>query len=121
MPEVGQMEPQKKTFEKPDEVKRTPKQRTEMVNFGGRTVARSVYEPGWQWSKDTKPVVGTKSCQRHHYNLALSGRLHVRMDDGTEMEFGPGDLVDIPPGHDGWVVGSEPAVWLELGEPPKSK
>jgi hypothetical protein len=36
------------------------------------------------------------------------------MDDGTEMEFGPGDVYEIPPGHDGWVIGDEPAVGFEI-------
>jgi class 3 adenylate cyclase len=30
------------------------------------------------------------------------------LDDGTEFEAGPLDLMDIPPGHDAWVVGDEP-------------
>jgi class 3 adenylate cyclase len=29
------------------------------------------------------------------------------MDDGTEIEIGPDDVFDIPPGHDAWVVGDE--------------
>lgn len=44
----------------------------------------------------------------------LSGRLKVIMDDGTELEFGPGDVVAIPPGHDGEVVGDEPCVVLDF-------
>jgi hypothetical protein len=36
------------------------------------------------------------------------------MDDGKEMDFNPGDMGLIPPGHDGWTVGENPAVWLEI-------
>jgi hypothetical protein len=36
------------------------------------------------------------------------------MDDGTEEEFGPGDAYVIPPGHDGWVVGDEPVVSVDM-------
>ncbi|HLF17035.1 MAG TPA: hypothetical protein VI796_06370 [Candidatus Thermoplasmatota archaeon] len=36
------------------------------------------------------------------------------MEDGSEMEFGPGDVAIIPAGHDAWVVGNEPNVLLEL-------
>jgi len=32
----------------------------------------------------------------------------IRMDDGTEMAVNPGDVFDIPPGHDQWVTGDEP-------------
>jgi class 3 adenylate cyclase len=33
--------------------------------------------------------------------------------DGTELEFGPGDLYDIPPGHVGWTIGDEDSVAIE--------
>jgi hypothetical protein len=36
------------------------------------------------------------------------------MDDGTEYEFGPGDVSFLPTGHDAWVVGSEPAVVIDV-------
>ncbi len=36
------------------------------------------------------------------------------MDDGTEEEFGPGGLPQIPAGHDGWVVGNEPVVAIDI-------
>jgi class 3 adenylate cyclase len=35
------------------------------------------------------------------------------LQDGTTMEFGPNDVFDIPPGHDGWTVGDEPCVQIE--------
>ena len=71
---------------------------------GTVTVSRATLKPGWRWSTDVKPVAGTDSCMVHHKGYAVSGRLHVVMDDGTEIEVGPGDVHDIPPGHDGWVV-----------------
>jgi uncharacterized cupin superfamily protein len=37
----------------------------------------------------------------------ISGKMHVRMDDGSEQEFGPGDTGVVPPGHDAWVIGNE--------------
>jgi quercetin dioxygenase-like cupin family protein len=58
--------------------------------------------------------VNTDSCQAPHVQYHLSGRLHVVMDDGSEMEFGPGDVGSIPPGHDAWVVGDEPAVIIDI-------
>jgi quercetin dioxygenase-like cupin family protein len=38
----------------------------------------------------------------------------VKMDDGAEIEFGPGDVGVIAPGHDGWVVGNEPSVFIDI-------
>jgi class 3 adenylate cyclase len=81
---------------------------------GGVAIGRAVFEPGWRWSVDIKPIVGTQSCQVHHLQLVLSGRLGLRMDSGEEVELGPNEVVDLPPGHDAWVVGEEPLVIVEM-------
>ncbi len=44
----------------------------------------------------------------------ISGRMVVRMDDGTDKEIGSGDVLVIPPGHDAWVVGDEPCVQIHF-------
>jgi hypothetical protein len=36
------------------------------------------------------------------------------MDDGETAEFGPGDVFDVPSGHDAWVVGDEPVVMVDV-------
>jgi class 3 adenylate cyclase len=36
------------------------------------------------------------------------------MPDGTELEIGPGDVFEIPPGHDAWVVGDSPWVSVDF-------
>jgi hypothetical protein len=72
-----------------------------------------VFEPGWRWSEDVKPLAGTASCENHHSGYVLSGRMHLVMDDGTEDDIGPGDLFDIPPGHDAWTVGNEACVLID--------
>ena len=106
---------QKKSFDNPDE-KRSPSSNTkiEVVKIAERTLMRTTFEPGWKWSNDIKPTAGTDSCQSHHVIYAISGQLKVVLDDGTELEVGPGDVVDIPPGHDAWVVGDEPAVGIDI-------
>jgi hypothetical protein len=85
-----------------------------VVNLPGVTIARTVYEPGWKWSNDVKPVVGTEACQRTHHGYVISGRLHARMDDGREYAFGPGDAHVVSAGHDAWVEGDEPCVALDV-------
>ena len=82
----------------------------DIVNLGEVTVGRAVFEPGWRWSENVKPIVGTDSCQVPHVGYVVSGRMVVRMDDGTEHEFGPGDAGTIPPGHDAWIEGDEACV-----------
>jgi hypothetical protein len=80
----------------------------------GATIIRAVFAPGWKWSGDVKPLVGTESCQASHAGYLISGRFGVQMEDGPEYEFGPGDAYVVPPGHDAWVVGDEPAVGIDF-------
>jgi hypothetical protein len=112
---------QKKNFQNPDETQTPPNVRTENITIGDMTVLKQTYQPGWQWSKDIKPIAKTNSCQVHHFGVLVSGRLRVRADDGQEMDFGPDDVVDIPPGHDGWTIGNEPAIfyWFKPKTNPK--
>jgi hypothetical protein len=107
----------KRSFSAPDDVVNTPKAKTEVIKLGDRTVSKITFAPGWQWSKDVKPIVGTKSCLKHHFGYTISGRMRTRMDDGTELDWGAGDMVNLPPGHDGWVLGNEPVVLLDFGDP----
>jgi mannose-6-phosphate isomerase-like protein (cupin superfamily) len=86
----------------------------EVVVIGGLTVGRATYEPGWKWSEHVKPTAGTESCEVEHVGLVVSGRAVVAMDDGSQVEMGPGDLFAVPPGHDSWVVGDEPYVSLHF-------
>ena len=102
---------QKKNFQNPDSTQTPLNVRTENITIGDMTVLKQTYQPGWQWSKDIKPIAKTNSCQVHHFGVLVSGRLRVRADDGQEMDLGPDDVVDIPPGHDGWTIGNEPAIF----------
>jgi quercetin dioxygenase-like cupin family protein len=106
---------ERRRFDSPDEVRAmSGKGSVEIVRIGGGVVGRVTFEPGWRWSDHVKPIAGTDSCQAAHLGYVISGRQGVRMDDGTELEFGPGDVIAIPPGHDGWVIGDEPCVLLDF-------
>jgi class 3 adenylate cyclase len=85
-----------------------------MNPIGPLIVGRAQLEPGWRWSIDLAPIVGTPSCQAHHLQVLLAGRLGVRLDDGEEAEFGPLDTFEIPPGHDTWVIGDDPVDLLDI-------
>jgi hypothetical protein len=88
-----------KNFDSPDETRRPfDKGRIDVVTVDGLTFYRETLEPGWQWSKHVKPVVDGGSCQRFHVKIFLRRRQRIRMDDGTEMEFGPGDVAIMQPG-----------------------
>ena len=103
---------QYKSFATPDEDRSIPKGRAALVSLDEATIARSEFNPGWRWSTDLAPIMGTKSCQVHHLGHAVSGILHVRMDDGEALDIPPDSIYEIPPGHDAWVVGEEP--WLTV-------
>ncbi len=105
---------QKKNLNSPDETRSFPKGKLELVTIGGITFGRGTFEPGWMWSKSVKPLVKTKSCEAPHTQYHVSGHLRVRMDDGTEEEFGPGEVSHLPSGHDAWVVGNTPVVVIDI-------
>jgi hypothetical protein len=106
-----------KNFDSPDETRPFEgKGHADVVNVAGQVIGRGTFEPGWRWSTNVKPIAGTASCQVAHLGYVMSGRMRVFMDDGSEGEAGPGDVVAIPPGHDAEVVGDEACVVLDFGE-----
>ena len=105
---------EKKALSAPDEKRSFDKGRLELVALGGVTFGRATLEPGWKWSTCVKPIVNTKSCEASHLQYHVSGRLKVVMDDGSEDEFGPGEVSLLPPGHDAWVVGNETCVAIDF-------
>lgn len=102
-----------KSLNEPDDVIDAPGLKARLVGLGDLTVGEIVSEPGWRWSKDMRPKVGGEWCQVRHVGMVLSGRLGFEFPDGTAAEAGPGDVFDIPPGHDGFTVGDEPCVQVE--------
>jgi class 3 adenylate cyclase len=85
----------------------------EVVDLDETAVGRMTLQPGWRWSTDVAPKMGTKTCQVRHLGAALSGHLRVMLEDGSEMDIRGGDAYEIPPGHDGWVIGDAPWVAVE--------
>jgi hypothetical protein len=103
-----------KSFDKPDELRTFEKGKVEIVKLGDIIIGKATLEPGWSWGKCVKPLVKTDSCQAPHTSVIISGKMRVRMEDGTEIEGGPGDSAIIPPGHDAWVIGDEPCISIDF-------
>jgi class 3 adenylate cyclase len=98
---------------RPDQVVEFPRISVEQVDLGDLTVGRTTMQPGWRWSTDVRPTVGGQWCQARHVGVVLSGRFGVVFPDGAVREFGPDDVFEVPPGHDGYVVGDDPCVSVE--------
>jgi hypothetical protein len=102
-----------KSFTSPEQVRNFPNGKAEILTIGGAEVGRMIFNPGWRWSNDVKPLAKTSSCEAPHFQYHVSGKLAIRMDDGTELIAGPGDITSLPKGHDAWVVGNEPVVVVD--------
>jgi uncharacterized RmlC-like cupin family protein len=105
---------QKKNLDHPDDVATYGRIKKEEVVLDGVTVHRVTFDTGAKWSHDLKPHADTDSCLLPHVAYVQSGRLHVVMDDGAEDEFGPNDIMMLPPGHDAWAAGNEPCIFIEF-------
>ena len=106
-----------KNFDSPDETRPFEGNgQSDVLEISGQTVMRGTYEPGWKWSENVKPIAKTDSCQVAHLGYVVSGRMKIFMEDGTEAECGPGDVVAVPPGHDAETIGDEACVWVDFGE-----
>ncbi|MEV4395128.1 cupin domain-containing protein [Nonomuraea sp. NPDC049607] len=103
-----------KSIDKPDERRDFPKGHLEICELSGLTFGVATFEPGWHWTESVQPIAGIPSCQVYHNCFVVSGRMRLRMDDGTEAEAGPGDVFVCPPGHDAWVVGDEQVVLYDF-------
>jgi hypothetical protein len=86
----------------------------DVARTGAGRVKRVVYQPGFRWSTHMKGTVGTDLCMHAHVGFIARGRIHVEYADGCVAEFVAPQVVAIDPGHDGWVVGNEPAVLIEI-------
>jgi class 3 adenylate cyclase len=105
---------QAKSLDTPDEVRPTPFGHIDIYNLDDLVIGRMVLEPGWHWMEHVQPMAGTSLCQYHHVGICIAGRLANRLEDGTTSVIGPGMVFEIPPGHDGWVVGDEAFVAYDV-------
>jgi hypothetical protein len=104
---------QLKKFANADETRDFPHGKADLVKIGESEIGRLTLQPGWRWSQDVKPIAGTQWCEAPHFQYHVSGRLHIKMVDGTEFDAVPGDVTALPQGHDAWVVGDEPVVVVD--------
>lgn len=104
----------RKSLDDADEVRELPLMTLNLVRLGSLTVGLGRVEPGFRWSRHMRKAIDEPLCQVHHLQLLLEGRFAVEMDDGEYVEIAPNEVFDVPPGHDAWVLGDEPAVILDF-------
>lgn len=101
-----------RSFDAPDDRVRNGGIEIDVVQIGDMKVRRVTYPPGWKYSTH----MGAPRCFETHVGYTVSGHMAAQLDDGTVLEFGPGSVFVIPPGHDGWVVGDEPSVLVQFDD-----
>jgi hypothetical protein len=102
-----------RSFEETAEVTELPNGWERVVPAGGVPVGLATFHPGWRWSNEARPLMGTERCPIRHVGYALSGRLHAEVHDGSTLDIAAGDVCEIPAGHDAWVVGDKSFVFLD--------
>lgn len=103
-----------KSVHEPDEVRELPAIALNLLRVGSLSLGFATVQPGFRWSTHLRQETEGPLCQIHHLQFLLSGRFAVQMDDGEYVEIRPHEIFDVPPGHDAWVVGDEPAVILDF-------
>lgn len=86
----------------------------DVARAGNGRVKRVIYQPGFRWSTHMKETVGTDLCMHAHVGFIVRGQVNIQYADGCTLEFVAPQAVVIEPGHEGWVVGNEPAVLIEF-------
>jgi quercetin dioxygenase-like cupin family protein len=109
--------PQQKSLNTPDQVLDMENGKIDIVAIAEAGVGRATFQPGWKWSVHEKPVVGATGdyCEVPHFVYLAQGQLKIQFSDGKEMDLKAGDIATLPAGHDGWVVGNEPAIMVDFG------
>ena len=84
------------------------------MQAGEARIKRVIYPPGWRWTTHMQPVTGTPSCQHAHVGFVAQGVMEVSYADGCTDRYEAPAFVVVEPGHDGWVVGDEPVVFIQV-------
>ncbi len=70
------------------------------------------YLPGWRWSKHAGPQTGKDS--EAHTGLIISGKMRIQTANGKRVTVSPGDIFEVDPRHDAWVLGKTTCIALDF-------
>ena len=99
---------------KADERREVGGVQVDIAKTGNVRVKRMIYPPGFNFAAHLKSVVGSELCMHAHVGFMARGQINVRFADGCVVEYKAPQFVSVEPGHEGWVVGDEPAVLIEF-------
>ena len=89
--------------------------RSVTAQFPAGRVVRSTLEPGWRWSGSVGPAVGAEYCTAPHLGYVVTGRMVIRMQDGSEYRYGAGDAYSVSSEpHDAWVEGADQYIAVDV-------
>ena len=104
-----------KSFENPDEVREFEKGRFEIINLGGVTIGRAIYESGWKWSEHVGKALGKEFCEVEHLGMVVSGEATAALENKEVVKLTAGSFFYVPPApHDSWVIGNEPYISIHF-------
>jgi len=86
----------------------------DIAQAGKVRVKRMIYAPGFHWATHLSGLLSSKLCMHAHVGFMAKGQINVRFADGCVVEYKAPQFVAVEPGHEGWVVGDEPAVLIEF-------
>ncbi|CAD7925990.1 unnamed protein product [Amoebophrya sp. A120] len=68
---------------------------------GGRQTMRIEIEPGFDWLKSVSPHLPNCPawCPATHFGVLESGKMQIKMEDGSEFTINAGDTYFVPPNH----------------------
>jgi len=106
--------PEIRDFGEPDDVLETPRRVAKILRLKDGDATLTRIEPGWSFRQDFQAHAGTQWCEIDHFEYVISGHLSVTTSSGEKYEVKAGDVMAMPPGHEGHVLGDEPFVTISL-------
>ena len=103
-----------KSLKNPDQTMTPPNTKVDIIKLGDYTFTKYTFQPGWRWIKDIKPIMKVDFDPAPHVAYMISGRMGIKLASGSEVEIGPDEANVVPPNHDAWVIGNEPAVYFTV-------
>ena len=79
-----------KSFANDGELNEPNNARVETLNVGGQRIMKLTLKPGWKWSNDIKPNVGTDSCQAQHLGVVVKGTVCTTISRRVARKNGAG-------------------------------